>query len=554
MLAIYARISGVKEDDQDVSIPFQINQGKSLASKLDLDFKIYKDEGVSGTTDPEERKGLTRLLLDIVSGEITVVYAWQQYRLYRSESARLKVQTVCKRHGVRIFYNTEEYQYDDPTAKMIDTIMAATGQFYVDLTKQHVKGVIRQNFEEGKAHGETPYGYMKDKDKKLVPDPDEAKIIKDVFTWNADGQSLPQITKRLNNLNVLTRRGAIFTKSTLSKLIANPTYIGERPFLDSFVPIPAIIDKELFEKAKRERRKLITEKASRQSDRFYLNGLVNCRSCDNRYLGNSTQYSYYMCATKRDKRGCKSKNVLSSFLEDFIWYILINELPNEVYKLSNEDSGKDELIVQQSELREKLAVLDEEMKRQADLVVRGLVGVDILETISKRIINDKDLVHKKLEDVQELLRGYENPDLDILNVDDSKQVSNALKKVVANTFIMWVDISEEGGFQRVDIQMKTKSIRLSFIIDAKKGLIVDRLRPNIYIRGKMLVRELNKTQDLTKFWLNDNKAYAIHEYILRCSDNYTDSEIRFNQYDPRTYDSKTSKTIEDRYARTPYQF
>ena len=85
MLGIYCRISGKKAVGKDLSIEDQKSQGEAFAFKNNLEFKIYKDVGISGTKSTiEERPAFDKLFTDIENEIITSVYVVDQSRIERN--------------------------------------------------------------------------------------------------------------------------------------------------------------------------------------------------------------------------------------------------------------------------------------------------------------------------------------------------------------------------------------------------------------------------------------------------------------------------------------
>jgi DNA invertase Pin-like site-specific DNA recombinase len=88
MLGIYCRISRLKEDEKDRSIEDQQKTGIEFAKKSNLAYKIYVDEGISGTKPVSERPALSNLLDDIAEGLIKSVFVYDQSRLERNPQIR----------------------------------------------------------------------------------------------------------------------------------------------------------------------------------------------------------------------------------------------------------------------------------------------------------------------------------------------------------------------------------------------------------------------------------------------------------------------------------
>lgn len=109
-------------------------------------------------------------------------------------------------------------------------------------TSQNVKWRITQKFQVGIPH--TPqgmYGYRWTGEQYEIV-PHEAEIIRQVFQWYLEGESVPTITKRLNAMGELTRRGNPFTVASVREFFKQEAYYGrlvlQKTFRDGHSPNP----------------------------------------------------------------------------------------------------------------------------------------------------------------------------------------------------------------------------------------------------------------------------------------------------------------------------
>src|SRR5690606_7045398 len=103
MLGIYCRISREKEEGKNVSIPDQKKKGIAKAKELGENYKIYVDEGISGTLSVTDRPQFAQLVDDIKKDKITHVFAVDQSRIERSPETRMMVNRLLKDKGIRMF-------------------------------------------------------------------------------------------------------------------------------------------------------------------------------------------------------------------------------------------------------------------------------------------------------------------------------------------------------------------------------------------------------------------------------------------------------------------
>ena len=81
MLGIYCRTSKARKEKY--TIENQKDNGIKCAQKLGFPYRIYVDDGISGTTDDSIRGGLSDLFRDMKSKEISAVYVIDQSRVER---------------------------------------------------------------------------------------------------------------------------------------------------------------------------------------------------------------------------------------------------------------------------------------------------------------------------------------------------------------------------------------------------------------------------------------------------------------------------------------
>jgi len=183
-----------------------------------------------------------------------------------------------------------------------------------------------------------PYGYKYVKgDKKTIQGSfqiidKEASVIKRIFTWFVEEQlTIRQLIVRLQAQNIFPRKSKneYWSTSTLSRLLRDKTYIGitaynkteaieaknprttggykkvnktsrkDRPIEEwFFITVPAIIDKELFNRAQ-EQLKLNAQFSMRNKVHEYLlSTLVRC-SCGNTRAGEGIKnHLYYRCTDR----------------------------------------------------------------------------------------------------------------------------------------------------------------------------------------------------------------------------------------------------------------
>ena len=225
-LAIYCRISKLKEDGKDRSIDNQKKIGIAKAKKLKMEHRLYVDEGLSGTLEKiEDRPALNNMLKDIIDGEIDAVFAYDQSRFERSPEIRSVLMNIFKKNEIAYYTHMDgAVDLKDPQTQLFGDMVSLFNKYEVTKTRIRVKGILKQRAEEGKAHGIMPYGYGRDEKGFIKVDAAEEKIIKRIFSLSLKGTGTRSIAGILNKEKIPTRSGTLWSISTVNQMLKNKIY------------------------------------------------------------------------------------------------------------------------------------------------------------------------------------------------------------------------------------------------------------------------------------------------------------------------------------------
>lgn len=351
VLAIYCRISRLKEEGKDRSIEDQKQLGIEKAKELGYDYELYIDEGLSAASDNiDDRPEFKRLLNDMKAGKLYAIYGIDQSRFERNPSIHHMFTAEVKNH-------IQEYWTDmdglvnlhDPQVELLANIRSVFNQYHVTTTKHKVKSVLRRNARDGKAHGISPYGYTKDENGFIIIDEVESEIVKRIFNMSLQGKGTKTIAYKLNDESIPTRynklTGSLTVKNkytdiettktkdsikwapnTIRGILKNSTYKGERVFNDEIVKVPAIITPKIWDKVQAGfEERAITGKATYD---YLLKGKLRCGRCGRNYYGRTRQDKKdhaYICSSKRiPEENCGNRGINIDRLDDLVWFRIIN--------------------------------------------------------------------------------------------------------------------------------------------------------------------------------------------------------------------------------------
>ena len=255
----------------------------------------------------------------------------------------------------------------------------------------NVKSRLIQTAEAGYfTGGPIPFGYesvacdplKKNSRKKLVICEKEAEIVRNIFQLSLNGTvgkgfGVKAISKYLNDNSILNR-GSKWTTNSIHRILSSTTYIGEFVFGKNrsnadvpkvIVPVPAIIDKKMFNSVKQGLKQRDLEQIHVKSIRSnsLLTGLLKCGICGKGMMvatGKSGRYTYYAC-TKKIKSGvslCNSKWVPKRALEEQVEEAIIEHVVNKEFIQSIIGEVKSTLTKNNSQSEPELLKLSRKLK------------------------------------------------------------------------------------------------------------------------------------------------------------------------------------------------
>ncbi|BDG76751.1 hypothetical protein wHmt_13090 [Wolbachia pipientis] len=125
--------------------------------------------------------------------------------------------------------------------------------------------------------GTLPLGYDV-KDKELIINEKEAKIVEHIFERYLELKSMAELARELNSQGYRTKSD-IFKKATVRRIITNPIYMGKiRHYEKEYEgKHEAIIEEEKWQKAQ----ELISNQPYRKAkyEEALLRGIIKCKSC-----------------------------------------------------------------------------------------------------------------------------------------------------------------------------------------------------------------------------------------------------------------------------------
>ena len=177
--------------------------------------RIFREEGVSGTKDLENRPALQQLLVALHSNGIRLVLIEKLDRLARDLMIQESIVADMKRNGFEIVSVSEpDMCSDDPSRVLIRQILGAFAQYERAMIVQKLRGARQRiRAKVGRCEGRKPYGTR----------PGEAEVIERMKKLRQQGMAVDTIAETLNAEAVKPRAGQKWYANSVYRILKPPT-------------------------------------------------------------------------------------------------------------------------------------------------------------------------------------------------------------------------------------------------------------------------------------------------------------------------------------------
>ena len=222
--------------------------------------KKYDDGGFSGGN--MNRPALKQLLEDIAARLVDTVVVYKVDRLTRSLTDFAKIIEVFDKQGVSFVSVTQQFNTTSSMGRLTLNVLLSFAQFEREVTGERIRDKIAASKKKGMwMGGVAPLGYDV-KDRQLIVNPQEARVIRDIFTQYLSLGSVAALKQYLDQKNLRTKLrssangdafgGRPYSRGGLYKLLNNEVYTGRIAHRGESYrgQQPAIIQPETWEKVK----------------------------------------------------------------------------------------------------------------------------------------------------------------------------------------------------------------------------------------------------------------------------------------------------------------
>lgn len=312
-VAPYCRVSTDSEEQLEsynAQIEYYTEKIKSQPGWSMVD--MFADEGKTGTST-KKRKDFNRMIRACEKGKVDLIITKSVSRFCRNTLDGLDYVRKLKRMGVGVYFEKENVNTLYMDNEMILTFMMSQAQAESESLSGNVKWGHRKNFKDGKVyyHYAGFLGYRRGEGGLPEIDPDEAEIVRRIFSRYLLGHSVAKIVKDLEADGITTVHGKDkWNDHVIRNMLQNEKYIGDALLQKTYIADlfthqakknngelpqyyvhdchPALIDRVTFQRVQEEiaRRASLRKVSSnaktelaKYSGKYALSELLICGNC-----------------------------------------------------------------------------------------------------------------------------------------------------------------------------------------------------------------------------------------------------------------------------------
>lgn len=379
----------------------------------------YIEEGKTGVR-VDVRPSFKKMIHDAKNNKFDLIITKEVSRFARDLEDSIHYIRELKDSGVGVFFENQNLNTFDSNSELILNIMFNLAQDESRKLSSRVKFGHRQAIENGHVLGSSNItGYKKDNCKLVIVE-NEAKFIKILFELYASGKyGFQKLSKKLSELGYLNKKGKLYDKDSLKRMIENPKYKGyyraktyeildyrtkrrKKNSLDEQVlykckdgSIPAIISEELWDQANKI---LKSRTKGYENNNYWSGGLkyafsskIYCKEHNTNFQrshgSKNKNRPTWSCSMYLQHRlaACESPIIAEIDLYNIISSIMNNVIPQKksiidnMIKLYENIDRNDHYYKELELLNTNIKIIEEKKSMALDLVFNGDISKDSLK-------------------------------------------------------------------------------------------------------------------------------------------------------------------------------
>lgn len=419
------------------------------------------------------RPQMLRLLQDVEDGRYGCVLCMDLDRLSRG---RMKDQGIIldafKDSDTLIVTPEKVYNLADEIDEEYAELKTFMSRREYKIINKRLRRGLQQSIEDGCYVANAPYGYKKlsvDRRPTLEIYEPEAKFVRMMFQLYVQGYGCVSIARHINALGARPHRSAEFSRSSVAKILRNPTYVGKIVWnqkkhikkgvkgstknITIYQPKgkwtitdgrhPPIIDKELFDQAQAILEKRYIPAKNDGTIKSPLAGLVKCANCGANMQRLVMKGEPYLLCTRP---GCCSSTRLV-LVEERVLEYLGRTLERLTLSPAGTPAGRDTSVIETSleAVRKGLAATQRQKSRLYELLELGEYDIPTFRERMEAVRGKQAALERKEAETLRTLQDVKAADpaalaakiryvLDHYFISDGAQKNALLHSVIQTVF------------------------------------------------------------------------------------------------------------------------
>ena len=396
---------------------------------------IYADE--SSGTKLKNRDGFNKMISECEKNNIDLIITKSITRFARNTIDSIETIRKLKELGIAVYFEKENINTMSEQSEQMLTILSSIAQGESESISTNVRWGIEKRFRDGTYIPScVAYGYIKNDDGELEIEPQQAEIIRRIFTEYLNGKGTYLIAKGLNDDNIRPiRKAKIWRDNVIQDILKNQIYKGDMLLQKTYTTqnLPFTKKKNKGEKAQylvqnnhqpiisQEDFDKIQEIMSYRSKKTIANnyefsGKIKCSECGDSfrrqkiYIGTPYEAVQWCCKTHiADKNKCKQKAIREDSLkQSFVnmWNRLVSNYEYILTPLldSLEQLNLQDNKVQLETIENQIKDINEQSRILSEVAQKGYIDSDLyifeqtrLNIEIERLKREKDIILSKSE-------------------------------------------------------------------------------------------------------------------------------------------------------------
>lgn len=434
--SIYLRVSTKEQAAKDAT-----QEGYSIPAQREACLRYLSERGWSLTDEfvdagesarSADRPHLKAMLRRVSEGDVSAVVVHKIDRLPRNIEDHVAIRAVLRRHRCQLVSITENIE-DTASGKLVEGIHALMAEFYSSNLASEIRKGMSQKAKMGGWPQRAPVGYLNTRHRvdgrdiaKVVPDPERAFLVKEMFRLYATGDySISELHSAMAAKGLTSpasRNGRPPATSKLAQMLAAPFYIGTVEwngvrYQGQHKPL---VSRPLFEKVQEVLRAHNKAGVRERTHNHYLKGLLYCGECGRRLSLTLAKgrYLYFYCLGQKNslrrQTNCRQPYVMACDAEALVEKLYRRvQLPYEWVKRL-EDEMEAEVVARQSiasdqrvVLTKRLSDLAEEREKLLRAYYANAIPLDLLKKDQDRISAQEASANAELQVTEGDLAGWQ---------------------------------------------------------------------------------------------------------------------------------------------------